>query len=104
MSDSGYGHEDIPCMTYDIHVDIFTWMCMGLFDHCMSTYVGSNSCRRLLLLGFVHPVVEPPFQLQVMRKRLTRIRDRRYEESRMWLWTIFCIFILEQSILIYHFV
>ena len=22
MSDSGYGHEDISCMTYDIHVDI----------------------------------------------------------------------------------
>ena len=22
MSDSGYGQEDIPCMTYDIHVDI----------------------------------------------------------------------------------
>ena len=37
VSDLGYGHEDIPCMTYDIHVDIFTWMCMGWFDHCMST-------------------------------------------------------------------
>ena len=37
MSDSGYGHEDIPCMTYDIHVDTFTWICMGWFDHCMST-------------------------------------------------------------------
>ena len=37
MNDSGYGHEDIPCMTYDIHVDIFTWMCMGWFDHYMST-------------------------------------------------------------------
>ena len=22
MSDSGSGHDDIPCMTYDIHVDI----------------------------------------------------------------------------------
>ena len=22
MNDSGYGYEDIPCMTYDIHVDI----------------------------------------------------------------------------------
>ena len=22
MSDSGYGHDDILCMTYDIHVDI----------------------------------------------------------------------------------
>ena len=36
-SDSGYGHEDIPCMTYDIHVNIFTWICMGWFDHGMST-------------------------------------------------------------------
>ena len=35
--DSGYGHEDIPSMTYDIHVDIFTWMCMGWIDHCMRT-------------------------------------------------------------------
>ena len=32
MSDSGYGHDDISCMTYDIHVDTFTWMCMGWFD------------------------------------------------------------------------
>ena len=22
MSDSGYGHDDISCMTYDIHVNI----------------------------------------------------------------------------------
>ena len=22
MSDSGYGHDDISCMTYDIHVDM----------------------------------------------------------------------------------
>ena len=40
VSDSRYRHEDIPCMTnihVDIHVDIFNWMCMGWFDHCMST-------------------------------------------------------------------
>ena len=37
MSDSGYGLEDIPCMTYDIHVDISTWMFMDWFDHFMST-------------------------------------------------------------------
>ena len=22
MNDTGYGHDDISCMTYDIHVDI----------------------------------------------------------------------------------
>ena len=61
MSDSGYGHEDIPCMIYDIHVDNFTCICMGWFDHCMSTKVGSNFCRRLSLLGFAHLVEGPPF-------------------------------------------
>ena len=62
VSDSGYGHDDILCMTYDIHVDTFTWMCMGWFDHCMSTYVGSNHCRRLSLLGFFTPSWDPLFR------------------------------------------
>ena len=35
MGDSRYGHEDISCMTYDIHVDIFIWMRIGWFDHCV---------------------------------------------------------------------
>ena len=56
MGDAGYGHEDIPCMTYDIDIDIFTWMCIGWFDHCMSTY------SILSLLGFAHPIVGPPFK------------------------------------------
>ena len=62
MGDLGYGHEDIPCMIYDIHVNIFTWMCIGWFDHCMSTYVGSNPRKRLSLLGFAYLVVGPPFR------------------------------------------
>ena len=28
MSDSGYGHDDISCMTYDIHVDIIVLGCV----------------------------------------------------------------------------
>ena len=80
MSDSGYGHDDISCMTYDIHVDTFTWMCMGWFDHCMSTWVGSNPCRRLSLLGFAHPIVGPPFQVH---EKTTLIRGREYEEGRV---------------------
>ena len=62
MSDSGYGHEDIPCMTYDIHVDIFTWMCMGWFDHYMSTLVGSNHCRRLHYWALLTSSWDPPFR------------------------------------------
>ena len=30
MSDSGYGHDDISCMTYDIHVDILLG-CVDVF-------------------------------------------------------------------------
>ena len=30
MSDSGYEHDDISCMTYDIHVDIL----LGCVDIC----------------------------------------------------------------------
>ena len=33
----------------------------------MCTLVGSNPCRRFSLLGFAHPVVESPFQVQDMR-------------------------------------
>ena len=64
--------------------------------------MGSNPRRILSLLGFVHPVVGPPFQVQVRGRQLTRIRDHTYEESWMWLLTIFCICILERSVLIYH--
>ena len=28
MSDLSYEDEDIPRMMYNIHVEIFTWMCM----------------------------------------------------------------------------
>ena len=49
---------------------------------------------RLSLLGLVHPVVGPPFQVQVRCRRLTRIRDRTYEESQIVaLIYIFCKYI-----------
>ena len=38
MSDSGYGHEDISCMTYNINVDILLGcLFVCLCDHCMCT-------------------------------------------------------------------
>ena len=43
----------------------------------------SNPCRRLSLLGLAHPVVGPPFQVQVQCRWLTRIWDRIWDESRM---------------------
>ena len=80
MSDSGYGHDDISCMTYGIHVDTFTWMGMGWFDNCMSTQVGSNPCRRLSLLGFSHPVLGSPFQIH---EKTTLLQGREYKEGRV---------------------
>ena len=32
---------------------------------------------------WAHPVMGPPFQVQVKCRLLTRIRDRTYEESRL---------------------
>ena len=52
--------------------------------------MGSNPCRRLSLLGFAHPVVESPFQVQVQYRRLTRIWDRIWDESRTRL-VLFCL-------------
>ena len=62
------------------HVDIQVGMCIFsldvcVFDHVMSTKVGSNPCRRLSLLGFAHPVVGSPFQVQVQCRRLTCMWD-----------------------------
>ena len=37
--------------------------------------MGSNPCRRLSLLGFAHPVVGSPFQVQVQCRQMTRIWD-----------------------------
>ena len=36
VSDSGYGHNDISCMTYDIHVDTLL-ECVFSINHCMKT-------------------------------------------------------------------
>ena len=53
MSDSGHGHEDIQCMTYDIHVNIFTWMCMSWYA------ITCAFRRRVALVGkfFYWPLV-----------------------------------------------
>ena len=54
VSDSGYGHDDISCMTYDIHVDIL----LGCVDICDGplyvhfrfgvAHVGKYNCWALL--------------------------------------------------------
>ena len=44
--------------------------------------MGGNPYRRFSLLGFAHPVVGPPFQVQVQCRKLTHIWDNIWDESR----------------------
>ena len=80
MSDSGYGHENISCMTYDIHVDIL----LGCLFVCATiacvlrwrvALVGVIS-----LLDFAHPRREAPFQIH---EKTTLLRGREHEEGRV---------------------
>ena len=61
--------------------------------------MGSNPYTRLSLLGFAHPVVRPPFQVQ---EKTTLLRGREYEEGRvMALRIIFVKYIRINLVLIY---
>ena len=59
MSDSGYGHDDISCLTYDIHVDILLG-CVFVVRPLHVHLGGEYPYRILSLLGFAHPVMGPP--------------------------------------------
>ena len=79
MSDSGYGHEDIPCMTYYILVDIFTLMCVGLIIACALRW-------RVMLVGdyhywaFLTPLWDPHFQVH---EKTALLRGLEYEDGRV---------------------
>ena len=54
--------------------------------------MGSNTCRKLSLLGFAHPVKGLPFQVQGAIGKAALTRGRVLEESRvMALGIRFCI-------------
>ena len=59
-SDSGYEHENISCMTYDIHVDIL----LGCLFVCVAIACalrwGVALVGVISLLGYAHPVVGSP--------------------------------------------
>ena len=68
------------------HVDIQVGSCICLsviLCHDMFTYVGSNPCRKLSLLGFAHPVKGSLFQVQGVYRRTALTRGRVLEESRI---------------------
>ena len=63
-----------PC-----HVDIQvgSCICLNVFGcHYMCTYVASNPCRRLSLLGIAHPAEGTSFQVQRVFGKTTLIRGR----------------------------
>ena len=66
-SDSGYGHENISCMTYDIHVDILLGCLFVCATIACALRWGVALVGVIYLLGFAHPVVGSPFGY--MRRR-----------------------------------
>ena len=66
--DSGHGIGHV-----DIRVGSFNCLDMIVCPN-MCTYVGNNPCRKLSLLGFVHPVDGSLFQVQGVYRRTTLTR------------------------------
>ena len=65
------------------HVDIQVGSCICLsviVFHDMCTYVGSNPCRKLSLLGIAHPIEGPLFKVQGVYRRTALTRDHVLEE------------------------
>ena len=66
--------------------------------------MGSNSCRVIQLLGIVHPVEGSLFQVQGVFEKMTLIRGRILEESRIVAFDVFgitCIRILNFNMCLY---
>ena len=61
-SDSGYGHESISCMIYDIHVNILLGCLFVCATITCALRLGVALVGVISLLGFTHPVVGPPFR------------------------------------------
>ena len=61
-SDSGYGHESISCMIYDIHVNILLGCLFICATIASALRWGVALVGVISLLGFAHPVVGPPFR------------------------------------------
>ena len=63
--------------------------------------MGSNPCRILSLLGFTHPIVGSPFQVQVQCRQLTRIWDE--SRTRLYLVLFLSCIIFEHNQNMYTF-
>ena len=68
MNDSEYGHENISCMTYDIHVDILLGCLFICATNACALRWGVALVGVISLLGFAHPVVGPYFRYTKRRR------------------------------------
>ena len=58
ISDSGYGHDDISCMTYDIHVDILL-VCVFVVRP-LYVHLGGECLQEIITTGLCSPHRETP--------------------------------------------
>ena len=70
-----------------VDIEVGSCICLGVIVcHDMCTYVGSNPCRKLSLLGIAHPVEGSLFQVQGAIGKAVLIRGRFEKKADMWLW------------------
>ena len=77
MSDLGYRHENISCMTCDIHVDILLGCLFDCVIIACALRWGVALVGVISLLGFAHPVVGPPFRYARRRRSFETMSTKK---------------------------
>ena len=86
MSDSGYGHDDISCLTYDSHVDIL----LGSVDVCEGP-LHVHFRKGVALVGkfdywaLLTPSWDPSFKYREYSGRQCSLEDTFEKKGDMWL-------------------
>ena len=75
--DSGHGHENISCMTFDIHVDILLGCLFVRATIACALRWGVALVGFVSLLGFAHPVVGPPFRYMRRRRSYEAVSTKK---------------------------
>ena len=72
------GKGELHSHPYHVDIQVGSCICLNVFmlNHFMCTYVGSNTCRRLSLLGIAHLVEGSLFQVQGVFRKTVPIRGR----------------------------
>ena len=69
------GNGESRSHPYHVNIQVGSCICLSVFGcHYMCTYVGSNPCRIIPLLGIAHLVEGTLFQVQGLFGKTTLIR------------------------------